>query len=66
MIAVILVIIVIINTLYHQHYPSLGLDEGVRVVHHHGIDLCRSNRLAVLAQMQLPAVDDTHYLLRTS
>lgn len=49
---------------YHEHYPSLGLDECVRIVHHHGIDLRRSDRLPVLADMQPPAVDDFRNLLR--
>lgn len=47
----------------HQHYPSLGLDEGVRMLHYNGIYLGGGDWPAVLSHVQLPAVDDIRYLL---
>lgn len=47
----------------HQHYPSLGLDEGVRMLHCNGIYLGGGDWPAVLSYMQLPAVDNLRYLL---
>ena len=46
----------------YQHDPALVLNEGVRVMHHYGIDLGGCHRLTVLADVQLPAVDDIRYL----
>ena len=48
---------------HHQHYPSLGLDEGAGIAHHDGIDLRRGHRLAVPADVELPGVDGVRYLL---
>ena len=47
----------------HKHYPTLGLDEGVRMLHCNGIYLGRGDWTAVLSHVQLPAVDDIRYLL---
>ena len=47
----------------HQHYPTLGLDEGVRVLHYNGIYLGGGDWPAVLSHVQLPAVDNLRYLL---
>lgn len=47
----------------HQHYPSLGLDESVRMLHYNGIYLGGGDWPAVLSHVQLPAVDDIRYLL---
>ena len=47
----------------HKHYPTLGLDEGVRILHCNGIYLGGGDWLAVLSHVQLPAVDDLRYLL---
>ena len=47
----------------HQHYPTLGLDEGVRMLHCNGIYLGGGDWPAVLSHVQLPAVDDIRYLL---
>ena len=51
------------NLSNHQHYPSLGLDEGVRMLHCNGIYLGGGDWPAVLSHVQLPAVDDIRYLL---
>ena len=47
----------------HKHYPTLGLDEGVRMLHCNGIYLGGGDWPAVLSHVQLPAVDDLRYLL---
>lgn len=47
----------------HKHYPSLGLDEGVRMLHCNGIYLGGGDWPAVLSHVQFPAVDDIRYLL---
>ena len=47
----------------HKHYPTLGLDEGVRMLHCNGIYLGGGDWPAVLSHVQLPAVDDIRYLL---
>ena len=47
----------------HKHYPSLGLDEGVRMLHCNGIYLGGGDWPSVLSHVQLPAVDDLRYLL---
>ena len=47
----------------HKHYPSLGLDEGVRMLHYNGIYLGGGDWPAVLSHVQLPSVDDIRYLL---
>ena len=51
------------NKSNHQHYPSLCLDEGFRISHHHCIDLGRGDRLTILSHVQSPAVDDIRDLL---
>ena len=47
----------------HKHYPTLGLDECVRMLHCNGIYLGGGDWPAVLSHVQLPAVDDIRYLL---
>ena len=47
----------------HKHYPTLGLDECVRMLHYNGVYLGGGDWPAVLSHVQLPAVDDIRYLL---
>ena len=51
------------NLSNHKHYPTLGLDEGVRMLHCNGVYLGGGDWPAVLSHVQLPAVDDIRYLL---
>ena len=49
--------------LYHQHYPPLGLDEGIGVATNHRIYLIGGDGLPILADVQAVAVDHLRYLL---
>lgn len=50
-------------TLYHQHNPAFGFDEGFGVVHNDGVNLCRGYGLVVLADVQPSAVYNVCNLL---
>lgn len=56
---------IVSRRLYHQHNPAFRLDECVRIMHRNGINLFRSNRLAVFSYVEFPAVYNLRDLLRS-
>ena len=49
--------LLLMHSLYHQHNPSFCLDKHIGIAANYGIHLIGCNRLSILADMQLLAVN---------
>mgnify|MGYP006384169713 CR=1 FL=1 len=56
--------LLLMHSLYHQHNPSFCLDKHIGKAADNGINLFGRNRLPILADMQLLAVNHFRNLLR--
>ena len=56
--------LLLMHSLYHQHYPTFCLDKHIGIATNYRINLIGCNRLPILADMQPLAVYHIRNLLR--